>query len=94
MGRYWNGTFGRMARRDIWLTAGADGWYVRAREGGEDGKEIPERTFADEEQARNFVRRLMVSSPGQVDNWKDITEAVQRQEDRRRWPSGPYTPPE
>ena len=34
---YWNGRWGRLGRRDIYLRVDADRWYVEDRSGGADG---------------------------------------------------------
>jgi hypothetical protein len=39
-GRWWNGSWGRMARRDIWLLSDGRLWRVRGRLGGDGGQEI------------------------------------------------------
>jgi hypothetical protein len=33
VGRWWNGQYGRLARRDTWLTSDGRTWHVRARQG-------------------------------------------------------------
>lgn len=75
VGRWWNGKWGRLVRRDIWLTR-ETAWLVRAREGdGETGRELHWR-YSTEAEARAMVERLMQSSrPGE---WRDLTEVMQR----------------
>jgi len=34
---WWNGKWGRIARRDIFLRVSGDQWYVESRNGGADG---------------------------------------------------------
>lgn len=34
--RWWNGTWGRLARRDMWLIEDDAGWHVEARAGDGD----------------------------------------------------------
>jgi hypothetical protein len=79
VGRWWNGSWGRLGRRDIWLSTDGRRWEVRFRDGGADGRE-GEFAFADEVQARGFVQRQIETAPGQ---WKDLTAALRAERDRR-----------
>jgi hypothetical protein len=74
VGRWWNAQYGRLARRDIWLTSDGRTWQVRARQGGADGREVP-YDFAREYEARAMVDRLRKVVPGR---WKDITKLVRK----------------
>ena len=67
--RWWTGLFGRMSRRDIWLSRHTR-WYVRARQGDADtGREL-HWEYTDETQARAMVRRLMsANGPG---SWREL----------------------
>jgi hypothetical protein len=56
--RWWNGRFGRLARRDVWLYRSTT-WRVGSREGDADSGRGNTWTFDDEEQARAMVRRLL-----------------------------------
>ena len=68
--RWWNGRYGRIARRDIWLERDTT-WHVRARQGDGDS---PSKTwtFPDQAQADALVQQLLDTAP---DDWKDITDA-------------------
>ena len=79
VGRWWNGLWGRMARRDIWPTFDGDRWHVRAREGGDDGREVTYH-YEREYQARAMVDRLMATSPPA--KWKDLIK-LYRPDDRQ-----------
>jgi len=68
--RWWNGRFGRLARRDIWLEREVI-WHVRARNGDGDSK-IKAWTYTDRNQAEAMVDRLR-STGG--DGWKNLTPA-------------------
>lgn len=70
VGRWWNGTWGRLARRDIWLLREVR-WRVLAREGDSDtGRELA-WAYADEASARAAVQKLMdAASPG---DWREIS---------------------
>ncbi|WP_123809803.1 hypothetical protein [Micromonospora globispora] len=79
-GRWWNGAWGRMARRDIWLVFNGRLWRVRGRLGGDGGQEVS-YDFPDEASARSMVDRMMKTSAG---TWRDLTEAVRQEANRRR----------
>ncbi|GGM26363.1 hypothetical protein GCM10011608_08840 [Micromonospora sonchi] len=62
-GRWWNGSWGRMARRDIWLLFDGRLWRVRGRLGGDEGREVS-YDFTDEGPARTMVDRMMKTLAG------------------------------
>jgi hypothetical protein len=68
--RWWNGRFGRLARRDVWLEEGTV-WQVRARKGDGDSR-IKTWTFTNRTEADALVQRLLAVEP--VDGWRDITD--------------------
>lgn len=73
MGRWWNGKYGRLVRRDIWLSRETV-WQVRARDGdAETGREL-QWQFTSEEQARAMVERLKRAD--RPDEWRDLTGLV------------------
>jgi hypothetical protein len=69
VGRWWNGIWGRLARRDIWL-ARRTHWQVRARQGdSESGRELLWQ-FDSEAEARAMVQRLIrAGGPG---SWREL----------------------
>jgi hypothetical protein len=69
VGRWWNGRWGRLARRDVWLRR-AEAWRVEAREGDSDSGRTQRWTFDDEATAREFVQKLLAAGDG----WKDLTD--------------------
>ncbi|MFU8851122.1 hypothetical protein ACNAW0_09085 [Micromonospora sp. SL1-18] len=79
-GRWWNGSWGRMARRDIWLLSDRRLWRVRGRLGGDEGQEVS-YDFPDEASARSMVDRMMKTSTG---TWRDLTEALRQESNRRQ----------
>ncbi|MFE2613335.1 hypothetical protein ACFXA2_06955 [Micromonospora chalcea] len=79
-GRWWNGSWGRMARRDIWLVSDGELWRVRGRLGGDGGQEVS-YDFTDEASACAMVERMMKTSAG---TWRDLTEAIRQESNRRR----------
>jgi hypothetical protein len=64
---WWNGTWGRLARRDVYLFEDAGHWWVESREGGADGRS---RTyeFDAEESAMDCVSGLL-AQPG---DWREL----------------------
>jgi len=64
---YWNGKWGRIARKDILISEDAGRWLIEARDGGAEGRSRwPECT--DEDAALIIVRDLMSDEHG----WKEI----------------------
>jgi hypothetical protein len=64
---WWNGKWGKLARRDIYLRTDADVWWVEVREGGAEGSSR-QWEFADEDQALDVVRALLARD----DDWREI----------------------
>jgi hypothetical protein len=64
---WWNGIWGRLARRDVYLFEDGGRWLVEARQGGADGQgrwsEHP-----DEDAALDRVRALL-TGPGR---WREL----------------------
>jgi hypothetical protein len=63
---WWNGKWGSLARRDIYLRADADTWWVGERAGGPEGSSR-RWEFGDEDQALDVVRALAGD-----DDWREI----------------------
>jgi hypothetical protein len=78
VGRWWNGNWGRASRRDLWLFKDGAQWRVRARDGGDGGKELSWPRFYREHEARAWIQRLKKTTPGPANQWKDITHLVAR----------------
>ncbi|MGI5211422.1 hypothetical protein [Plantactinospora sp. CA-290183] len=65
---WWNGKWGRLARRDVYLRANADQWHVEQRAGGAEGiSRFYE--FDSEDAAYEAVRGLLVGP----DNWRELS---------------------
>lgn len=79
--RWWNGRFGRMARRDVWLKRT---WRVEWRQGDGDSP-VTGKDFDDEQAARAWLRTVLARGKvHESDQWRDLTETVQtRPADRR-----------
>lgn len=67
LGHWWNGSWGRLARRDVFLYADAGRWLVQAREGGADGRSLC-WTYPAEPDARAQVARLLAVGTG----WRSL----------------------
>ncbi|WP_213005806.1 hypothetical protein [Paractinoplanes toevensis] len=68
MGHWWNGRWGRIARRDVYLRVEGDGFVVEAREGGAGGTA---RTWhpPTEDDALLLVDDLL----NDQDGWRELT---------------------
>jgi hypothetical protein len=66
--RWWNGHWGSMARRDIWLSRTTT-WTVTARRGNAEKDAVLRWTFDNEEQARAMVARLQKADPS--GSWRE-----------------------
>ncbi|MEV0731966.1 hypothetical protein [Polymorphospora sp. NPDC050346] len=65
---WWNGKWGRLARRDVYLRADGDRWHVEQRAGGADG--VPRfYEFDSEDDALDAVRALL-DGPG---TWRELS---------------------
>lgn len=64
---WWNGIWGRLARRDVYLYVDGDQWLVEARTGGADGQS---RWFEhdDPDAALDRARGLLIG-PGE---WREL----------------------
>jgi hypothetical protein len=58
LGRWWNGAWGRLVRRDVWLLHESR-WRVLARQGDSDTDKMLQWEFATEDEARAMVDRLL-----------------------------------
>ncbi|WP_432049562.1 hypothetical protein [Verrucosispora sp. NA02020] len=65
---WWNGKWGRLARRDVFLRADADRWYVEQRAGGAEGaSRFYEYDTVDD--AEETVRALLQGP----DTWRELS---------------------
>ncbi|MEE6261119.1 hypothetical protein [Plantactinospora sonchi] len=65
---WWNGKWGRLARRDVYLRADADQWHVEQRAGGAEGiSRFYE--FNTEEAAYETIRALLAGT----DSWRELS---------------------
>ncbi len=73
MRKFWNGRWGRLSRRDIWVRR-RPSWVVEARAGDSDSP-TKRWEFDDEDEALAWVKKLMATGG---DGWKDTTSLYQR----------------
>lgn len=85
---WWNGSWGRLARRDVFLRTDADRWFVEARSGGAEGASRFTE-YATEETAYDAVRHLL-AGPGE---WREVSDGRGRADDARLLPGGVVSPP-
>ena len=64
---WWNGTWGRLARRDVYLFEDGGKWLVEGRDGGAEGRSTW-YDFDDEDAAVDCVRGLL-NGPGE---WREL----------------------
>ncbi|WP_247663832.1 hypothetical protein [Micromonospora sp. U21] len=62
-GRWWNGIWGRLGRRDVWLTREVR-WKVVARAGDSENGRVPRWEFDTEADALAMVKRLLAADAG------------------------------
>jgi hypothetical protein len=67
VGRWWNGVWGRLTRRDVWLAREVR-WHVVARAGDSETGKVLRWQFDTEDEARAMVRRLVQADGGQ---WRE-----------------------
>lgn len=74
LGRWWNGRYGRIARRDLWLLADESRYMVQARIGDSDAP-VEKWQFACEPDARAKVDELIRTGG---DGWRELTDLYRR----------------
>jgi hypothetical protein len=66
---WWNGKWGRLVRRDVYLRTDGDRWHVEQRAGGAEGvSQFYE--YGSEDEAYDLVRALLA---GPDDNWRELS---------------------
>ncbi|WP_433080848.1 hypothetical protein ACQP1P_44360 [Dactylosporangium sp. CA-052675] len=67
--RWWNGSWSRLTRRDVYVRNAADGrWDVELRRGGPEGR-VRTREFGSEREAIEWIEATVV---GAEPNWREI----------------------
>lgn len=65
---WWNGSWGRLGRRDVFLRVDADQWIVEQRAGGAEGVSRWYE-FDSEDAALDLVQALLAAGDG----WRELT---------------------
>jgi hypothetical protein len=65
---WWNGKWGRLARRDVYLRTDADQWYVEQRTGGAEGVSRFYE-FDNEDEAYGRIHALLIGPDG----WRELS---------------------
>jgi hypothetical protein len=79
-GRWWNGRYGRLARRDIWLYTDGTTWRVEARNGDGDSAKW-HHDYVDGTEARAVVA-AMIDRTGGPTEWRDLCSAALQAENQ------------
>ncbi|MEU7868018.1 hypothetical protein [Dactylosporangium sp. NPDC049140] len=67
--RWWNGSWARLTRRDVFVRNAADGrWQVELRRGGPEGR-VRTRAFGSEREAVEWIEATVV---GAEPSWREI----------------------
>ena len=70
--RWWNGVWGRLSQKRIWLWTNGEIWRVEARKGDGDA-DVWGKDFVSELEARLLVREMRERNPR--DEWKELPPA-------------------
>ncbi|HEY3008359.1 MAG TPA: hypothetical protein VGJ63_09905 [Micromonosporaceae bacterium] len=65
---WWNGSWGRLARKDVYLRTDGDQWFVEQRAGGAEGASRFFE-FGNEDDAYDVIRALLV----EPDEWRELS---------------------
>ena len=84
--RWWNGSYGRLSRRDVFLRRGTV-WEVEAREGGAEGRSRVFR-FDSEQEAVAFAQRCR-GGPGR---WRELHVSTGAEQAEAAEDGHPVTP--
>ena len=66
--RWWNGRWGRLTRRDVFMRVTDGDWVVELRRGGEGGR-TRTRSFGSEEAAVSWVEDALVAAEA---GWREL----------------------
>ncbi len=69
--RWWNGNWGRLNQRRIWLSTDGETWRVEARQGDGDAR-VWSKDFVSELQARQLIREMKERAGGE---WKQLGDS-------------------
>ncbi len=71
---WWNGRWGRLARREIFVKPVDGRWVVELRRGGEGGRSRA-RTFGSEAEALDWVENAVLEADG---GWRQVDSSRSR----------------
>jgi hypothetical protein len=71
---WWNGRWGRLARRDVFACPSEGRWAVELRRGGEGGRSRT-RTFGSEREALAWIEAALLEADG---GWREVDAARSR----------------
>ncbi|WP_432831976.1 hypothetical protein [Dactylosporangium sp. CA-092794] len=78
--QWWNGSWSRLTRRDVFVRNAADGrWQVELRRGGPEGR-VRTRSFGSEREAVGWVQSAIVDPDT---GWRELGGAAERSHGRR-----------
>ncbi|WP_433210965.1 hypothetical protein ACQP00_49555 [Dactylosporangium sp. CS-047395] len=79
--RWWNGSWSRLTRRDVYVRNAAEGrWQVELRRGGPEGR-VRTREFGTEREAVEWIEASVV---GIEADWREIVAARPKRKPRNR----------
>lgn len=70
-GRWWNGVWGRMAQRRIWLWTNGYIWRVEARQGDSDRRTYRSPDYLSEAEARQEIQEMIARS-SDIGTWREL----------------------
>jgi hypothetical protein len=77
--RWWNGSWSRLTRRDVFVRNAADGrWQVELRRGGPDGR-MRTRTFGSERDAVEWIEAAVIVSDA---DWREVHRRIDSRQRR------------
>ncbi|OKI49359.1 hypothetical protein [Micromonospora sp. CB01531] len=86
--RWWNGVWGRLARRDVWLVRQSR-WTVVARAGDAETGKVLRWEYETEEEALGMVERLLRADTAGQWRAQDGARPPERTQDRRLGTAAP-----
>ncbi len=73
MEHWWNGRWGRLARRDVWLHHDAGRWWLEAQSGGQEGGPLWRSQPTTEPEARAELAAMLTRGDAEgVAGWRAL----------------------
>ncbi|MGI5245662.1 hypothetical protein [Dactylosporangium sp. CA-139066] len=77
--RWWNGSWSRLTRRDVYVRNAADGrWQVELRRGGPDGR-VRTRAFGSEHDAVEWIESSVIVGGA---DWREVPRRIDSRQRR------------